>query len=136
MGRPKGVMYHHRGAYLQALAMLAHTKMDATSAYLWTLPMFHCNGWCFPWAVTAAGAAHVCLPKVDPAAVWELIGAHRVTHLCGAPTVLSSMLDAPQATARRTGGALDFIIGGAAPSPSLLTAAGQADISHTGLRAD
>ena len=130
-GRPKGVMYHHRGAYLQALAMLAHTKMDATSAYLWTLPMFHCNGWCFPWAVTAAGAAHVCLPKVDPAAVWELIGAHRVTHLCGAPAVLSSMLDAPQATARRTGDALDFIIGGAAPSPSLLTAAGQADITVT-----
>ena len=129
-GRPKGVMYHHRGAYLQALAMLAHTKMDATSAYLWTLPMFHCNGWCFPWAVTAAGATHVCLPKVDPAAVWELIGAHGVTHLCGAPAVLSSMLDAPQATAKRPG-ALDFIIGGAAPSPSLLTAAGRADITVT-----
>ena len=129
--RPKGVMYHHRGAYLQALAMAVHMGLTSDSVHLWTLPMFHCNGWCFPWAVTAAGATHVCLPKVDPAAVWQLIAAHRVTHLCGAPAVLSSMLDAPQATARRTGGALDFIIGGAAPSPSLLTAAGQADITVT-----
>lgn len=130
-GRPKGVMYHHRGAYLQALAMLAHTRMDTTSAFLWTLPMFHCNGWCFPWAVTAAGATHVCLPKVDPDAVWDLIYAHSVTHLCGAPVVLSTMVNAPQATASRPGGTLQFIIGGAAPSPALLTAADHADIEVT-----
>jgi fatty-acyl-CoA synthase len=130
-GRPKGVMYHHRGAYLQALAMLAHMKMDTTSAFLWTLPMFHCNGWCFPWAVTAAGATHVCLPKVDPDAVWDLVFAHSVTHLCGAPAVLSTMVNAPQATASRPHGTVQFIIGGAAPSPALLTAAHRADIAVT-----
>jgi fatty-acyl-CoA synthase len=64
-GRPKGVMYHHRGAYLQALAMAAHTGLSPSAVHLWTLPMFHCNGWCFPWAVTAAGGTHVCLPKVS-----------------------------------------------------------------------
>src|SRR5436190_15066844 len=72
-GHPKGVMYHHRGAYLQALAMAYHFRLAASSVYLWTLPMFHCNGWCFTWAVTAAGARHVCIPRPDPAAVWRLI---------------------------------------------------------------
>ena len=65
-GRPKGVMYHHRGAYLQALAMVGHTGLTPSAVHLWTLPMFHCNGWCFPWAVTAAAATHVCLPRVEP----------------------------------------------------------------------
>ena len=65
-GRPKGVMYTHRGAYLNALSEALHAGLDSRSVYLWTLPMFHCNGWCFPWAVTAVGATHVCLPKVDP----------------------------------------------------------------------
>jgi fatty-acyl-CoA synthase len=72
-GRPKGVVYHHRGAYLQALAMAMHAKLDAASIYLWTLPMFHCQGWCFPWAVTATGATHVCLRKVEPELVWRLV---------------------------------------------------------------
>src|SRR5829696_9117505 len=80
-GRPKGVMYHHRGAYLQALAMVGHTGLTPSSVHLWTLPMFHCNGWCFPWAVTAAAATHLCLPKVDPAVVWRLIREEGVTHL-------------------------------------------------------
>ncbi|MEV4803120.1 AMP-binding protein [Nonomuraea sp. NPDC049421] len=71
-GRPKGVVHHHRGAYLQALAMALHTRLEAASSYLWTLPMFHCHGWCFPWAVTLAGARHVCLPKVvDPGEAWR-----------------------------------------------------------------
>ena len=96
-GRPKGVMYHHRGAYLQSVAMLEHTRMEASSAYLWSLPMFHCNGWCFPWAVTAAGATHVCLDKVDAAKIWRLVEQERVTHLCGAPTLLSTMLDTTHA---------------------------------------
>ena len=82
-------MYHHRGAYLQALAMVGHTGLTPSAVHLWTLPMFHCNGWCFPWAVTAAAATHVCLPKVDPAQVWRLIRDEGVTHLNGAPTVLS-----------------------------------------------
>ncbi|MGP4101313.1 AMP-binding protein [Nonomuraea sp. KM90] len=127
-GRPKGVVYHHRGAYLQALAMALHTRLEAASSYLWTLPMFHCHGWCFPWAVTLAGARHVCLPRVEPGEAWRLIRAHRVTHLCGAPTVLTSLLahrDAPTA-------ALDprllACVGGAPPSPALLGRALQAGI--------
>jgi fatty-acyl-CoA synthase len=87
-GRPKGVMYTHRGAYLNALAETHHARLDSRSIYLWTLPMFHCNGWCFTWAVTAVGARHVCLPKVDPPVVWRLIVDEGVTHLNGAPTVL------------------------------------------------
>ena len=96
-GRPKGVMYTHRGAYLNALAESHHSKLDARSVYLWTLPMFHCNGWCFPWAVTAAAATHVCLRQVEPAAVWRLIEEEGVTHLCGAPTVLVMLASDPAA---------------------------------------
>jgi fatty-acyl-CoA synthase len=87
-GRPKGVMFTHRGATLNALAEVVHARLGPRSIYLWTLPMFHCNGWCFTWAVTAAGGLHVCLPKVDPSVVWRLIDEERVTHLNGAPTVL------------------------------------------------
>ncbi len=96
-GRPKGVMYHHRGAYLQALAMVGHTGLTPSAVHLWTLPMFHCNGWCFPWAVTAAAATHVCLPKAEPSEVWRLIREEGVTHLNGAPTVLSMLAYAPEA---------------------------------------
>ena len=96
-GRPKGVMYHHRGAYLQALAMVGHTGLSPSAVHLWTLPMFHCNGWCFPWAVTAAAGTHVCLPKVAPAEVWRQIREQGVTHLNGAPTVLSMLAYAPEA---------------------------------------
>ncbi len=96
-GRPKGVMYSHRGAYLQSLAMAAQTSLDARSAFLWTLPMFHCNGWCFPWAVTAAGATHVALRKVDPERIWQSIRAEGVTNLCAAPTVLIGLASGPWA---------------------------------------
>jgi fatty-acyl-CoA synthase len=118
-GTPKGVMYHHRGAYLQALAMVDHFGLGGDSVYLWTLPMFHCNGWCFTWAVTAAGGTHVCLPKVEPAVVWETIQRERVTNLCGAPTVLISLLEEPTRPA-----ALErpvrVAVGGAPPTPSML----------------
>jgi fatty-acyl-CoA synthase len=87
-GRPKGVMFTHRGATLNALAEVVHARLGPRSIYLWTLPMFHCNGWCFTWAVTAVGGTHVCLPKVDPSLVWRLIDEESVTHLNGAPTVL------------------------------------------------
>jgi fatty-acyl-CoA synthase len=97
-GRPKGVMYTHRGAYLNALAEAAHAQLTPRSVYLWTLPMFHCNGWCFTWAVTAAGARHVCLPKVDPPLVWRLIDEENVTHLNGAPTVLVMLAADPSAS--------------------------------------
>jgi fatty-acyl-CoA synthase len=127
-GRPKGVVYHHRGAYLQALAMAMHAKLDAASTYLWTLPMFHCQGWCFPWAVTAAGATHVCLPKVEPELVWRLVRTNRVTHLCGAPTVLTSLLASPDAPTSPLEPRLLACVGGAPPSPTLLGRALQAGI--------
>src|SRR5207244_709580 len=105
-GRPKGVMYTHRGAYLNALGAALHAGLDSRSVYLWTLPMFHCNGWCFPWAVTALGGTHVCLRKVDPPVVWRLIEAEGVTHMCGAPTRCGSSTRSCATclpTARRSG---------------------------------
>jgi fatty-acyl-CoA synthase len=127
-GRPKGVVYHHRGAYLQALAMAMHGKLDAASTYLWTLPMFHCQGWCFPWAVTAAGGTHVCLRKVEPELVWRLVRTHRVTHLCAAPTVLTALLAAASAPTAPLEPRLLACVGGAPPSPALLSRAMQAGI--------
>jgi fatty-acyl-CoA synthase len=118
-GRPKGVMYHHRGAFLQAVAMVGHTGLTPSSVHLWTLPMFHCNGWTFPWAVTAAAATHVCLPKVDPAEIWRLVREEGVTHLNGAPTVLSMIAYAPGA-APLDGLAVRVATGGAPPSPAIL----------------
>jgi fatty-acyl-CoA synthase len=118
-GRPKGVMYHHRGAFLQALAMVGHTGMTPSSVHLWTLPMFHCNGWCFPWAVTAAAAKHVCLTKVDPVQVWQLIRAENVTHLNGAPTVLALLAHSPEAAPLK-GQPVQIATGGAPPSPAIL----------------
>ncbi|MEQ3550027.1 acyl--CoA ligase family protein [Pseudonocardia nematodicida] len=117
-GNPKGVMYHHRGAYLQALAMAGHTGLSPSSVHLWTLPMFHCNGWCFPWAVTAAAGTHVCLPRVEPARIWELVRDHGVTHLNGAPTVLSMIAHAPEAGPVET--TVRVATGGAPPSPAIL----------------
>jgi fatty-acyl-CoA synthase len=117
-GRPKGVVYTHRGAALNALAEVVHARLDPRSVYLWTLPMFHCNGWCFTWAVTAVGATHVCLPKVDPPLVWRLLDEERVTHLNGAPTVLV-MLCADDA-ARRLEPPVLATTAGAPPSPTLI----------------
>jgi fatty-acyl-CoA synthase len=92
-GQPKGAVYHHRGAYLNALGEVVETRLSPESVYLWTLPMFHCNGWCFTWAVCAVGARHVCLRKVDAGRIWELIDSEGVTHYNGAPTVQNSLLD-------------------------------------------
>ncbi len=127
-GRPKGVMYHHRGAYLQALAMLGHTGLSATAVHLWTLPMFHCNGWCFPWAVTAAAARHVCLRRIEAAEVWRLIDEQGVTHLEAAPTVLSMLAYAPEARPHR----IRVCVGGAPPSPAILERMGElgVDVTH------
>jgi fatty-acyl-CoA synthase len=117
-GRPKGVMYHHRGAYLQALAMALHAKLDVGSQYLWTLPMFHTNGWCFPWAVTAAGGVHRCLRAIDTTEIWSAIESG-VTHFCAAPTVLSMLVQtAPEK--RELGQRVRVFAGGAPPWPTLL----------------
>ena len=85
-GKPKGAIYTHRGAYLRALGAALEIKLGYDSVHLWTLPMFHCNGWCLTWAVTAAGGVHVCLRKVDPDVIWDLFEAEGVTHYSGAPT--------------------------------------------------
>jgi fatty-acyl-CoA synthase len=120
-GYLKGVMCTHRGAYLQALAMAFHARLGLDSAYLWTLPMFHCNGWCFTWAVTAAGAVHICQRQIDPAAIWSALRSGSVTHLCAAPTVLTMIAEA----AASSGGhelshEVHAFTGGAPPTPALL----------------
>jgi fatty-acyl-CoA synthase len=117
-GKPKGVMYHHRGATLQAAAMAYHARLGPEARYLWTLPMFHCNGWCFTWAVTGAGGTHVCLRSVETGEIWRLLRAEGITHFSGAPTVLTMIGEDPAA------GQLDPRVhvdtGGAPPSPALL----------------
>jgi fatty-acyl-CoA synthase len=118
-GRPKGVMYTYRGAYMNALAEAHHARLDSRSVFLWTLPMFHCNGWCFTWAVTAVGATHVCLPKVDPPVVWQLIADEGVTHLNGAPTVLV-MLGADE-SAHRLERPVQVTTAGAPPPPAVIS---------------
>ncbi|HSK98679.1 MAG TPA: AMP-binding protein, partial [Euzebyales bacterium] len=119
-GRPKGVMYHHRGAYLQALAMAMQSGMHCDSVYLWTLPMFHCNGWCFTWGVTAAGAIHLCLRKVEGDAIWRLVREQGVTHLSAAPTVLGMIANDDAAQEGPAPNPVHVDTGGAPPSPTLL----------------
>ncbi len=119
-GRPKGVMYTHRSAYLNALSEIIAHRLEPTSAYLWTLPMFHCNGWCFPWAVTGAGARHVLLRRVEPPLVWRLVQEEGVTHFNGAPTVLIMLINDPSVPGGRLPRPLRIATGGAPPSPTLL----------------
>ena len=119
-GRPKGVMYTHRGAYLNSLGELLETRMSSDSVDLWTLPMFHCNGWCYPWAVTAIGATHVCLRKIEPQVVWNLIAEAGVTHFCAAPTVLISLVNHPAAPQETLPRPLIISTAAAPPSPTLI----------------
>ncbi len=119
-GQPKGVMYTHRGAYLNALGEIVEAELRAESVYLWTLPMFHCNGWCFTWAVTAAGARHVVVPRPDPARVFELVSAEQVTHLCGAPTVLVMLQSELPSASYRFPLPLRAITAGAPPPPAVI----------------
>jgi fatty-acyl-CoA synthase len=120
-GNPKGVVYHHRGGYLNALGNALAFRLDDRSVYLWTLPMFHCNGWTYTWAVTAACGTHVCLRKVEPAAVFEAIATHRVTHLCGAPVVLTMLIHAPAEAKRRFAHRVEIGTGGAAPPSTVIS---------------
>lgn len=117
-GRPKGVIFTHRGAYLNSLGEAIETRLCPESVYLWTLPMFHCNGWCFTWAVTAMGATHVCLRKTDAGMIWDLIKKERVTHFNGAPTLQINLLNHP--SAEPVSQPVTVTIAGAPPSPTLL----------------
>jgi acyl-CoA synthetase (AMP-forming)/AMP-acid ligase II len=117
-GVPKGVMYHHRGAYLNAVAMALENRLGAESSFLWTLPMFHCNGWSHTWAVPAVGAKSVCLPRVDPPLVWRLLETEGVTHFNAAPTVLIMLANDP--AAHRLQRRVRVCTGGAPPSPTLI----------------
>ena len=117
-GRPKGVQYTYRGAYLNALNEVIVAGLGNDSAYLWTLPMFHCNGWCFPWAVTAVAARHVTMRAVDPGLIWELIDGEGVTHYNGAPTVQLMVVNHPRA--HRLERAVTAMVAAAPPSPTLL----------------
>jgi len=117
-GRPKGVVYTHRGAYLNALGEVIETRLTRDTVYLWTLPMFHCNGWCFTWAVTAVGGTHVCLRKTEPALIWDLIRNEKVTHFNGAPTLQVMLVNHPGAEPLAT--PVTVTIAGAPPSPTLL----------------
>jgi fatty-acyl-CoA synthase len=132
-GRPKGVMYQHRGAYLQALAMVAQAGLRPGSVFLWTLPMFHCNGWCFPWAVTAAGATHVELRKVDPERIWDSVRREGVTHFNAAPTVLTALAYGPGADAGPVERPVRVMTGGAPPSPTLLARMSELNLHVTHL---
>ena len=130
-GHPKGVMYSHRGANLNALAMAAQGGLDSDAVFLWTLPMFHCNGWCYPWAVTAVGGVHVMLRALDPGTVWRHIREDGVTHFNAAPTVLIGLVTHPDAApAPRT---VRVATGGAPPSPTLLAQLAELNIDVTHL---
>jgi fatty-acyl-CoA synthase len=117
-GRPKGVMYTYRGAFLNALGEVIETGMNFNSVYLWTLPMFHCNGWCFTWAVTSVSGTHVCLRKVDPDLIWDLFEKEGITHYNGAPTVQISLVNHPKA--KPMDRQITVTVAGAPPSPTIL----------------
>ena len=117
-GNPKGAVYSHRGAYLSAVAQVIEVGLSSRSVFLWTLPMFHCNGWCYTWAVTAIGGTHICLRKLDPSLVWDLFENEGVTHYNGAPTVQIFLVNHHKA--RRLDQQITTAVGGAPPSPTLL----------------
>jgi fatty-acyl-CoA synthase len=119
-GNPKGVVYHHRGAYLGALGAGLEIGLTPASAYLWTLPMFHCSGWTFTWGVTAVGGTHVCLRKVEAGAIFDKILRHRVTHLCGAPIVLNMLVNAAPAQIKPLTQKVLAATGGAAPPTAII----------------
>ena len=130
-GKPKGVMYHHRGAYLQALAMAMHSTLNESSVFLWTLPMFHCNGWCFTWAVTAAGGTHLCLRKADPALIWQHLRDSGVTQFNAAPTILIML--AWNDHAQPLPHTVNVSTGGAPPTPALLARMAELNVNMTHL---
>jgi fatty-acyl-CoA synthase len=119
-GNPKGVVYHHRGAYLNALGNVLVWGMRQHPVYLWTLPMFHCNGWCFPWTITAMAGTHVCLRRVEAEAIYEAIAREHVTHLCGAPVVMNMLLNAGAGLKRSLDRRLEMMTAGAPPPAAVI----------------
>jgi fatty-acyl-CoA synthase len=119
-GNPKGVVTHHRGAYLNAVSNILAGNLGQHPVYLWTLPMFHCNGWCFPWTIAAAAGINVCLRKVDPTKIFQLIAEHGVTHMCGAPIVYNTLINAPDAPKAAAAKPVVGLIAGAAPPVAVL----------------
>jgi fatty-acyl-CoA synthase len=121
-GDPKGVVYHHRGAYLLAMGNVLTCAMGRHPVYLWTLPMFHCNGWCFPWTVSIVAGTHVCLRQVRAAPIYDAIARHEVTHLCGAPIVMSTLLNAAAAEKKPLPHTVEFVTAAAPPPEAVLAA--------------
>ena len=121
-GRPKGVVYHHRGTFLESMGNITAWAMPAQPVYLWTLPLFHCNGWCYPWSVVAMCGTHVCLRAVDPALIFPMIVEHGVTHMCGAPTVLSMLTAAPEEQRRKFAQPVHIMTGGSPPPAKVIKA--------------
>ena len=119
-GNPKGVVYHHRGAYLNALSNIVSWGMPPHPVYLWTLPMFHCNGWCFTWSIAAAAGTNVCMRKLDARAVFDLIRQHEVTHYCGAPIVHSMLINAPEEWKRGIEHTVSCLVAAAAPPAAII----------------
>ncbi len=119
-GDPKGVVTHHRGAYLNAVANIVDWGMPRHAVYLWTLPLFHCNGWCFAWTLAALAGVNVCLRKVDPAQIFDLIQTHRVTHFCGAPIVHGMLINAAHLIPQGLGHSVEALIAGAAPPAAII----------------
>ena len=131
-GDPKGVVYHHRGAFLLAMGNVVTCGMERHPIYLWTLPMFHCNGWCFPWSISIVAGTHVCLRQVRAKAIYDAIADHGVTHLCGAPIVMSLLLNAPESEQRGFSQKVSFFTAAAPPPEAVLAAMKQQgfDVTH------
>ncbi|MDI3470615.1 MAG: 3-methylmercaptopropionyl-CoA ligase of DmdB1 type [Pseudolabrys sp.] len=132
-GDPKGVVYHHRGAYLLATGNVVTCAMGKHPVYLWTLPMFHCNGWCFPWSISVMAGTHVCLRYVRAAAMYDAIATHKVTHLCGAPIVMATLLNAPASEKKPLPHVVQFFTAAAPPPEAVLAAMKDAGFNVTHL---
>jgi fatty-acyl-CoA synthase len=132
-GDPKGVVYHHRGAYLLAIGNVVTCSMAKHPVYLWTLPMFHCNGWCFPWSISAVSGTHVCLRWVRAGAMYDAIAGHKVTHLCGAPIVMATLLNAPEPEKKPLPHVVEFFTAAAPPPEAVLAAMRSAGFNVTHL---
>ncbi len=130
-GDPKGVVYHHRGAYLLAMGNVVTCGIGKHPVYLWTLPMFHCNGWCFPWTISIVAGTHVCLRQVRAAAMYDAIATHKVSHLCGAPIVMATLLNAPADEKKPLPHVVDFATAAAPPPESVLAAMKDAGFNVT-----